>query len=122
MASTNSNQFFSLPAALTIARFLRVKPDGSGNAVVAGAERSVGTVVSQNPDYTVGIDGGRSGSKHYIANEAIAVGSAVYGAAAGKVTDTSAVGAEFLGYALSASGADGDVIEVLAASNSVVTA
>jgi hypothetical protein len=51
------------------------------------------------------------GSLKMIAAEAITAGSRVYQAAAGKCADT--VAGAFLGVALDASGADGDVIEVL---------
>lgn len=52
------------------------------------------------------------GSRKMIANAALAVGAKVYTAAAGKVGAT-AVGAFLEGIALTASSADGDIIEVL---------
>lgn len=113
MSSQNSNPSFSLPATGAISRFLRVKVDSAGAAVLAGAtDRSVGTVVSQNPDYTVGVDGGRSGTKHYVAGAAVAAGAVVTGIAGGKVDDTAVSGAEILGYALESAAADGDIITV----------
>lgn len=44
--------------------------------------------------------------------KAIAVGAKVYTAAAGKVTDTHATGAFFIGRAVSAAAADGDLLEI----------
>lgn len=53
------------------------------------------------------------GKRIMIASEAIAAGSAVYGAASGKVTDNFASGGPQIGIALTAATADGDEILVL---------
>jgi len=54
----------------------------------------------------------KTGTMPMIANNAIAVGGTVYTAAAGKVSAT-ATSATIVGIALTASSADGDMIEVL---------
>ena len=51
------------------------------------------------------------GTRLGVASKAIAVGDPVYTAASGKLTDTSATGAFYLGRALTAADADGDEFE-----------
>lgn len=56
---------------------------------------------------------GKGGTKKMVANEAIAAGEQVFTAAAGKVQDTPTGATVYLvGTALTAAGADGDIIEV----------
>jgi hypothetical protein len=56
---------------------------------------------------------GKGGTKKMVANEAITAGEQVFTAAAGKVQDTPTGATVYLvGTALTAAGADGDIIEV----------
>lgn len=55
---------------------------------------------------------GKGGTKLMVANAAVAVGGRVFTAASGKVSPTSAAGLYYVGVALTAAAADGDVIEV----------
>lgn len=106
---------FSAVTAEAITRFQAVYLNSSGQWAVA--------TTSTAPAIGIAIDtvasGGTlaaelftsGGSLKMIAAEAISAGSNVYQAAAGKVADT--VAGAFLGVALDAAAADGDVIEVL---------
>ena len=53
------------------------------------------------------------GTQKAIASKAIAAGVRVYTAASGKVSDTQGTGAYLRGIALTAAGADGDVVEII---------
>lgn len=55
---------------------------------------------------------GKGPTKLMVANAAVSAGGRVFTAASGKVSPTSASGLYYLGIALTAAGADGDVIEV----------
>lgn len=61
---------------------------------------------------TVCLLGSSPGTLKVRASKSIAVGVKVYTAAAGKVTDTNSVGAFMIGRAVTAAGADGDLIEL----------
>lgn len=107
---TNDGSVITLVAAAALTEGQRVKIDSAGKAAVAGAEPHVGvvkrTTASGDPapiQIMASIFKG-------IANEAIAVGGVIFPAAAGKVTDTDPTTHESIGYALTASAADGDVI------------
>jgi hypothetical protein len=52
------------------------------------------------------------GTRIMLASKAIAVGDALYGAAAGKVTDTDGGSATYEGVAVTAAAGDGDWLEV----------
>lgn len=99
----------------TLGRYLRVKLS-SGNVVVAvAADKELG--VTSRPVLTSGdpVDVllcNAQGTTPMVANNAIAIGAIVYTAAAGKVSATS-TSALAVGVALTASTADGDIIEVL---------
>lgn len=106
---------FSATTAEAITRFQAVYLNSSGQWAVA--------TTSTPPAIAIAIDtvasGGTlaaelfasGGSLKMIAAEAITAGSRVYQAAAGKVADT--VAGAYIGDALDAASADGDVIEVL---------
>lgn len=56
---------------------------------------------------------GKGGTKLMVANAAVSAGARVFTGASGKVSPTSASGIYYVGIALTAAAADGDVIEVL---------
>jgi hypothetical protein len=91
---------------------LRVKLSGVTVVKSGAGEDDIGSVIapvaSGGP---VGVKLARTGTSTMIANGIIAAGTAVYGAAAGKVA--SAVTGHRIGYILTASAADGDEVEVL---------
>lgn len=107
------NRMFTAGAA--IAKHLRVKLS-SGKLAAAGiADKEIGTLIEASfADLDVRPVRLRTaqGTTKFVANAALAVGADVYTAASGKV-GASATTAFYIGVALSASGADGDVIEVL---------
>src|SRR3972149_228633 len=81
---------------------------------IAGAgEQHIGyTTVAVASGGLVSVDG-RMGSfvKEAVAAEAFAVGATLYGAAAGKVKDTSAGSA--IGVAVEAAGGDGEIVRII---------
>jgi hypothetical protein len=97
-----------------IGQHLRVKFGGSTISVCGAADPGVGT--TEDPAFASGDQVGvrlrtAVGTRPMVAAGAIAAGAYVYGAAAGKVNDV--VGGVFVGVALEAATADGDIIEVL---------
>jgi hypothetical protein len=106
---------FSLEAAEAISRFQNVYINSSQKWAVAttttppAIATALDTVASGGTLAAELFSSG--GSLKMIAAEAITVGSRVYQAAAGKVADT--VAGAYMGVALDAASADGDVIEVL---------
>lgn len=98
----------------TIAQYARVKLS-SGNVIAAGAnDEDLGTAESQVLTSGDLVDVRLSnayGTRSMIASEAISLGAKVYGAASGKIADTPSE--RFIGKALEAATADGDIIEVL---------
>jgi hypothetical protein len=106
---------FSAVTAEAITRFQAVYLNSSGQWAVATTATppaeaiAIDTVASGGTLAAEFFNSG--GSLKMIAAEAITAGSNVYQAAAGKVADT--VAGAFLGVALDAASADGDVIEVL---------
>ena len=106
---------FSLEAAEAITRFQNVYINSSQKWAVATTSTppaiatALDTVASGGTLAAELFSSG--GSLKMIAAEAITVGSRVYQAAAGKVADT--VAGAYMGIALDAASADGDVIEVL---------
>lgn len=106
---------FSAVTAEAITRFQAVYLNSSGQWAVATTSTPPAEAIALD---TVASGGtlaaeffNSGGSLKMIAAEAITAGSRVYQAAAGKVADT--VAGAFLGTALDAASADGDVIEVL---------
>jgi len=105
----------SLPAAAAIGKHLRVKLDANGRVLVAaGTDAGVGytTRSAAAIDEMIAIRSPKAPSQIVTAAEAIAVGSKVYGDAAGKVGETATN--VYLGVALTAAGADGDIMTSLA--------
>lgn len=105
----------TMPFAADTEPYVRVVPNSSGEAAIAGATvKSIGVSVS-GVDISESVYGTvrlpSAGTVVMIASKAIAAGDIVYSAAAGKITDVS-TSAEREGIALSAAAADGDLIEV----------
>lgn len=116
MAGMNSSGIRSFVASAAIPQFSRVKFTGGKVAVAAATENAVG--FTERASFADGNDvavflNSFSGTVPAIAAKAIAAGAAVYAAAAGKVTDSDAGSALFLGYAGTAAAADGDVFELI---------
>ena len=118
MATTSyydCHEGISLPAAAAVGKHLRVKLDANGRVVVAaGTDPSVGytTRSAAAIDEMIAVRSPHAPSQIVVAAEAIAVGSKVYADAAGKVGETATN--VFLGIALTAAGADGDIMTILA--------
>lgn len=108
------DQGLTLETASAVAAFARVFVSSAGKMAVAGAAQASDGVCwlssAEAADERRAMRPHTEGSTIMIASKAIAAGSPVYGAAAGKVTD--AVGAAPEGIALTAAAADGDLIEV----------
>lgn len=106
-------------AAITT-RHLLYKPGSDANhaAVSGAAEIPLGTIADEataaEEAVTVNILGSSPGTLLMVANEVITQGEHVYTAASGKVQDLPAGAGTYyeLGIALTASAADGDLIEV----------
>lgn len=121
---TNATPFGSFPVNATIGPYLRVKMS-SGYLAVAGAhDRELGTTKQRilvagvgAVDYGAVVLANSYGVRKCIANGVIAQYGLVYRAAAGKVSATT-VGKPY-GIAMTASGTDGDEIEVLTVADSV---
>lgn len=117
MASFVETATRTFESGATISQHLRVKIT-SGTLAVAGAGVSdddveIGTVERDcvsGDQVSVRLRNAQ-GSTKMIAGEALAAGATVYGAASGKVADTAS--GNPIGVALTAAGADGDIIEVL---------
>lgn len=115
----NNTRTFVAGEALDAYMLVDIESDGS---VTKASETSVGTQIG----YTVApsasgeaatislLVGG--GTSYAIADGAVAIGSVIYSAAGGKVTETG-LGPQRVGLAISAATADGDVIEVIASRN-----
>ena len=100
-------------AGAAIAKYLRVKTPSS-LAAAGAVDVELGTMenasLAANDVVSVRLRTAY-GTQKMVASEAISAGANVYGAAGGKVSDTA--NGNFIGTALDAAGADGDVIEVL---------
>lgn len=118
MPGSNDTGFLSFEAGGAIAQHLRVKLTG-GKLAVAVLADGPGTELGTLEEASFADGDVRSvrarnvpGSRKMVANAALAIGAKVYTAAAGKV-GASAAGAFLEGIALTASAADGNIIEVL---------
>lgn len=107
--------FRTFTAGAAIGRFLRVKLSSSKLATAGITDKELGVLTE---DAFADLDRRTvqlrtcPGTVKMVANAALSVGADVYTAASGKV-GASASTAYYLGVALTASAADGDVIEVL---------
>ena len=104
----------TLQAGAAIAQYLRVKLSSGKLAAVGIGDNDVGTM--ENPsfadlDYVAVRLPTAAGTVKMVAAGAFSLGALVYQAASGKIDDAP-VG-RLIGQALQASGADGDVVEVL---------
>lgn len=110
------SQFFETPtrpfiSGAALGQFLRVKTPG---ALVVATASDVAIGVTETPVFAAGEPvavrlANAQGTRFMVASGVVAVGDVVYAAAAGKV---SASGSIIEGRALSAAGADNDIIEV----------
>ncbi len=97
-------------------RYLLAQKGSAANGILinAAGTRPLGVCVDK-PDsgdtVAVAILGVAKGTQRFVASKAIAAGAKLFTAAGGKVTDTYASGAFFIGRAISAASADGEVIE-----------
>jgi hypothetical protein len=114
----NMTGVFSLPCSqpANVAAYLRMKIDGTYGLALAGAsDREIGVLANTFVATGLGsskyatLCGTNAGTAKYVANGAFALGAAVYAAANGEVAGS---GTLFLGYALDAPTAAGDVIRV----------
>lgn len=114
----NDTAIHTFTAGAAIDQFLRVKLTAGKLAVAVLADGpgvELGTLLEESfADGDIRAVRARNaqGSRKMVANAALAVGAKCYTAAAGKVGATG-TGAFLEGIALTASAADGDVIEVL---------
>jgi hypothetical protein len=91
---------------------LRVKLSGVTVVKAGSAEDDIGSVIAPVASSgLVGVKLARTGTSMMIANGVIAAGTAVYPAAAGKIG--TGVAGHRIGITLTASGADGDAVEVI---------
>lgn len=110
--------------AADTAKFLRVVGNTSGQAAIAGiSDKSIGVCAGADVDVSEDARGtvrlNQVGTQVMVAAKAIAAGAVVYAAASGKVSD---VGTVIEGRALTAAGADGELIQVVPLpSNGVLT-
>lgn len=116
MAGLNSSGIRSFIASAAIPQFSRVKFTGGKVAVAGATENAVG--FTERASFADGDNvavflNTFPGTVPAIASKAIAAGAAVYAAASGKVTDSDAGSALFLGYAGTAAAANNDVIELI---------
>lgn len=104
-------------AGEALARYLRVKFNGSGRLVKAGlADRDLGT-----NELDAFADGDKAnlryrnavGTRKVVGAKAIAKGADLYTAANGKLSDTAASTSYYWGTAMEACGQDGDIFEAL---------
>lgn len=117
----NSTGYVSLTAtAVAIGLGVRVKIDSSGNISAAGAtDHWIGVTTSPVAASGVGTVKLRGAPGTFLVQVAgaVAIGARLYPAASGKFDDVQSAGAESGLIAKSASGADGDIIEAIPASN-----
>lgn len=105
-------------AAQSATQFRRAKLNSDGTVQTAAAtEKACGIF---DADAVAGakvsiLDRKTAGLVRMVASKAIAAGAPVYGAASGKLTDSSGGGAALEGTAVTEATADGDVIYVLLA-------
>ena len=115
-AKFNDTGFSGAQASGALAAYRRVKRDANGQVgYAAAADKAFGVTqdVAQAANDVVSIKlANAPGTVQIVAVDAIAINAAVYGAASGKCSASSAGSAVLIGYAMNASTADGDVIEV----------
>ncbi len=92
--------------------------DAAHYAIAGASDKPIGTQLgtpaAAEEFCAIGLLGSSSSSRLMVASEAIAVGAPVFAAASGKVSDLPAGAGTYyqVGIALSAAGADGDLVEV----------
>lgn len=97
-----------------LAKFVRVKWDGSALAACSATEKGIGTladtVLSGATKAAVILNSG--GARKFVAGGAFAVGAKIYGAASGKVDDVTGGGQVEIGQAIEAATGDNSIVEV----------
>ena len=116
MAGMNSSGIRSFIAGAAIPQFSRVKFAGGKVSVAGATENAVG--FTERASFADGDDvavflNTFPGTVRAIASKSIAAGAAVYAATGGKVTDSDAGSALFLGFAGTAASADNDLLELI---------
>lgn len=107
----------TFPASADIGAFLRVKLNTSGQLVVADAvDEAIGYLTARGAKSGQTAPVRLMGAPSYIgiANEAVNIGSVVYSAAAGKVTDTQPANGKRAGVAATSTAGDNQQIRILA--------
>jgi hypothetical protein len=107
---------FSAEVAITT-RYLAVQKGTAANGVILNVANTRPWGVCQDEpasgaSCTVGVFGSAPGTLKARASKAIAAGAKVFTAAGGKFTDTHSTGAFFVGRAITAAAADGDLFEL----------
>lgn len=107
-----------------LSKYLRVKWSGTALSACSATELGVGTLRDPvlSGDTKVAVVPRAGGAKKFVAAGAFAVGADIYGAAGGKVDDTTGGGQVPIGIALEAATADGDIVEVLELTDTQVAA
>lgn len=115
---THANGIIDLAAEVNLTtRYLLVQKGTAANGMIlnVAATRPWGVCLDEPTSgnkASVALLGCAPGTLKVRAAKAIAAGAKVYTAAGGKVTDTHATGAFFVGRAITASAADGDLVEI----------
>lgn len=117
MAEYNDTGYQSFPVSAALGQHLRVNVNTSGQLTLAGiGDQDIG--VTRNATFAVGdvvtvVERSKPGTHKAVANGAIDIGDLVFTAADGKVSASQGVGAFLRGKAISAAGADNDILEVM---------
>lgn len=114
-AAWNDSGHSAAKTSAALTAYKRVKLDSSGFVgYAAAADKAYGVTKNGAPSGdTIDIKlANAPGTFLIMAVDAISINAAVYGAASGKCSASSAGSAVLIGYAKNASTADGDIIEV----------
>jgi len=104
----------TLPCNTTLGRYVRVKMSGGYLAAAGATDNEIGTLqeaILTAGDYGAVLPRNVGGTRFYIAAGAFSQYAAVYGAASGYIDDVA--NENYIGIALQAATAAGDIIEVL---------
>ena len=121
MTRVEQAQAISLEAAadLSASQFLFVVCDSAGKAALAGAEGNAIGVLQNKPVAGQPAEVAYAGVAKVIAGAAVAAGARVESDAAGKAVTVAGANSVVLGFALTASSATGQLIEILLKSNAI---
>lgn len=117
MSGQNDAGVKTFEADAAIALHARVKLESDGKIVTAGlTDKDIGTALREafaSGDHIPVKLRSAAGTHLMIANEAFDAGADLYTEANGKVQDTAAATAFYIGSAMEAAGAQDDIVEVL---------